>query len=183
MGPAPMRRVRPRIRRSLVRAARDRGCPPSVAQPRRRTPTSYSASGSTAMAWLMLQLSEATKIYVGHSQRAGCCKLEAIRAFEKTFCRSQIARPTVLQPLEDMIKQLSYILKFVVLPSTLCATRFDEKYAGTIESARTLRIGIVDGTVEVSGFYVFVQCSARRTEDRCRPLVYTDFLTGNHLIA
>jgi hypothetical protein len=40
-------------------------------------------------------------------------KLEAIRAFEKTFCRSQIARPTVLQPLEDIIKQLSYILKFV----------------------------------------------------------------------
>jgi hypothetical protein len=39
-------------------------------------------------------------------------KVEAIRAFEETFSKSQIQKPTMLQTLEDLKRQLSYILKF-----------------------------------------------------------------------
>ena len=39
-------------------------------------------------------------------------KVEAIRAFENTFSKSQIQKPTMLQTLEDLKRQLSYILKF-----------------------------------------------------------------------
>jgi hypothetical protein len=40
-------------------------------------------------------------------------KVEAIRAFENTFSKSQLQKPTMLQTLEDFKRQLSYILKFV----------------------------------------------------------------------
>jgi hypothetical protein len=39
-------------------------------------------------------------------------RAEAIRAFENTFSKSQIQKPTMLQTLEDFKRQLSYILKF-----------------------------------------------------------------------
>ena len=39
--------------------------------------------------------------------------LDAIKAFEGTFCESEIDRPTMRQTLEDLKRQLSYILKFV----------------------------------------------------------------------
>jgi hypothetical protein len=39
--------------------------------------------------------------------------VEDIRAFEDTFSKSQIQKPTILQMLEDLKRQLSYILKFV----------------------------------------------------------------------
>ncbi len=38
---------------------------------------------------------------------------KSIEAFEETFGESDIARPTLLQGLEDLKRQLSYILKFV----------------------------------------------------------------------
>jgi hypothetical protein len=38
--------------------------------------------------------------------------VEAIRAFENTFSKSQLQKPTMLQTLEDFKRQLSYILKF-----------------------------------------------------------------------
>jgi hypothetical protein len=40
-------------------------------------------------------------------------KLESIKAFEETFSDSGIERPTKLQTLEDLTRQLSYVLKFV----------------------------------------------------------------------
>jgi hypothetical protein len=40
-------------------------------------------------------------------------KVDAIKAFEGTFCESEIDRPTMRQTLEDLKRQLSYILKFV----------------------------------------------------------------------
>ena len=40
-------------------------------------------------------------------------RVEAIRAFENTFSKSQIQKPTMLQTLEDLKRQLSYILKFI----------------------------------------------------------------------
>lgn len=47
---------------------------------------------------------------------------KSIEAFEETFGESDIARPTLLQGLEDLKRQLSYILKFVTtighLPSS-----------------------------------------------------------------
>ena len=40
-------------------------------------------------------------------------KIDAIKAFEGTFGKSQIDRPTMRQTLEDLKRQLSYVLKFV----------------------------------------------------------------------
>jgi hypothetical protein len=40
-------------------------------------------------------------------------KVEAMRAFENTFSKSPLQKPTMLQTLEDLKRQLSYILKFV----------------------------------------------------------------------
>jgi hypothetical protein len=51
-------------------------------------------------------------------------KVSAIERFQTTFSNSYIARPVVLQPLRDIPRQLSYILKFATYhrPFTQCGS-------------------------------------------------------------